>query len=143
MLKELIMLQVDITLLIVAVTLYILMVTLNKVFFRPVGEILDKRENKIETETSKIKQLATDIEDKTILMENVLKDAKRESLRIKEELIRKGEKIREDIIERTRNESKASFNNKMAELDREISAAEEQLKTEITIFSDKIKDIFI
>ena len=61
----------------------------------------------------------------------------------KEELIKKGEEVREQIITDARENSKKTFKTKMKQLDKEISAAGKKLEQEIEVFSDRIKEIFI
>jgi F0F1-type ATP synthase membrane subunit b/b' len=107
-----------------------------------VGEIINQRESKIEDETNKIESLTLEIEEKTKFIENSLNEAKRESARKKEELIKEGEKVREEILITARENSKNLFESKMKELDDKILNAQEKLESEIKGFSNKIKQVF-
>lgn len=137
------MLNLDSSLFIIVVLVWLLLMVLDKLYFKPVGAVIDKRETKIESETAQIESMSNEIEEKTRNIETVLKDAKKESAKIKEELIKKGEEVREKIAADARKRSKEHFLSKMKDLDIEIAEAEKKLVQEIGIFSDKMKEIFI
>lgn len=137
------MLSLDISLVFVALLVWFLMVVLNKIFFKPVGLVLEQRESKIESESSRIESMTREIEEKAQQVETKLKDAKKESARIKEELIKKGEEAREQLLVKTRIESQKLRETRMNELDAQIVAAEKKLTQEVGVFSEKLKEIFI
>lgn len=103
---------------------------------------MEEREGKIEKDSKEIEDLALEIDEKTDEIEVVLKNARKESMKIKEELIKKGEEVRENILAESREGSKKLFTEKMSELDRELRKSEEQLKEQVDIFSRKIQEIF-
>ncbi len=137
------MLNLDITVIVVAVLVALLMVALNKVYLKPVGQVIEERETKIESETRQLETMTLDVEEKTQHIESLLKDTQKESRKIKEELIKKGETVREQIVAEAREESRSMFDRRMTQLDEEISAAEKSLVKEIGVFSEKIKEIFV
>ena len=124
-------------------TVWFLMVVLNRLYFKPVGRIMAQRESKIQEESSRIDSMTREIEEKTQLIEQTLKDTKKESTQIKGELIKKGETTREQIITDARETSRKHLETKKKELDREIAGAEEKLEKQISVFSEKMKEIFI
>jgi len=136
------MLNLDSSLFVVIALVWILMIVLNKIYFKPVKNVIDEREGKIAFESGKIDKMTQEIEEKTGRIENILREAKWDAAAVKEQIIRQGEEVREKIISDTREESKKNFAERMAELDREIAAAEEKLEQEIDHFSRKIKEIF-
>ncbi len=137
------MLNLDSSLIVVVVLVWLLLMVLDKLYFKPVGKIIGERDTKIKRESAQIDAMTTEIQEKTQHIETVLKDAKRESGKIKEELIKKGEEVREKILADARKRSKELFDSKMKELDGELSEAEKTLEKEIGLFSDKMKEIFI
>ena len=137
------MLNLDYSVLIVMSLVWILMVVLNKIFYRPVGSMLAKREKKVREDGDKLHSLTTDIQNKTDLIEKILKDAKKDSINIREELIQKGEQIREDLIGEARQKSKHIFEQSMDKLAEDINTAEQKLAGEIEEFSRKMKEIFL
>lgn len=137
------MLNLDITLIVVSALVGVLLVVLNKLYFKPVGQIIEERETKIKNETRQLESMTLDVEEKTQHIETILKDTQKESRKIKEELIKKGESVREQIVAEAREDSRTLFDRRMKQLDQEISAAEKSLVQEIGVFSEKIKEIFV
>jgi F-type H+-transporting ATPase subunit b len=137
------MLDLDYSVLIIMSLVWILMVVLNKIFYRPVGNMLAKRENKVREDSEKLQSLTADIQTKTDLIEKILKDAKKDSINIREELIQKGEQIREQLIGDARQKSKHIFDQSMDKLAEDINTAEQELTGEIEEFSRRMKEIFL
>jgi F-type H+-transporting ATPase subunit b len=137
------MLDLDISLIVVSVLVGILMLILNRVYFNPIGQVINQREAKIAGESTQIETNMQTIEEKTRHIEAVLKEAQKDSRGIREELIRKGEEVREQVVQDARENSKKMFKTKMEQLDQQILSAEKALEQEITVFSAKIKEIFI
>jgi len=137
------MLDLDITVVYTIIILWFLLVVLNKIFFKPIGRIINERENKSNTEEAEINRIKGDIESRSAKVESVLKNARKDAVKISEKLITKGEILREELIASTRKEIKENFKNRMVDLDREISDAEIKLKGNIKNFSKKIEEIFI
>jgi F-type H+-transporting ATPase subunit b len=137
------MLNLDISLFFVALLVWLLMLVLNKLYFKPVGQVLEQRESKIVSESSQIESMTREIEEKTQQIEKKLKDARLESARIREELIKKGEEAREQLVIKTRIDSQKLRETRMQELDTQVAAAEEKLTREVGVFSNKLKEIFL
>lgn len=136
------MLDLDITVIYTIVILWILLIILNKIFYKPVGNIIADREKKEKTELSEIERMRSDIDERSARVEITLKKARKESNSISEGIIREGEKARDELVLSTREKSSAEFRIKMDELDKEIADAEVKLKGEIKSFSKKIEEIF-
>lgn len=137
------MLNLDSSVFIVVVLVWLLLMVLDKLYFKPVGKVIDERDAKIKRESNLIDSMTAEMEEKTLHIETTLKDTRKEAAHIKEELIKKGESVREKIVTDAREKSKELFNSKMIQLDREIEDAEKQLADQVTLFSDKLKEIFI
>lgn len=140
---KLTMLSLDTSLFFIIALVWILMIVLNKVYYKPVREVIDQREGKISTETDQIEKMSREIEEKTGKIEDILKETKRDSVTIREGLIKEGERTREKIVTQARDDSKETFAKKMQELEEELAAAEKKLEKEIEVYSKKIKEIFI
>lgn len=133
------MLDLDISVIFISLLILLLMVLLNKIYYRPVGNIIKKREDKIEQDSTRLESMTSEIEEKTLSIEKVLLDTKKETILLKEELIQKGEAVRDQIVEEARKQSKALFEKKMNELDGEISQAEKKMIDEIRLFNQQLK----
>lgn len=137
------MLNLDVSLVFIALLVWFLMTALNRIFFKPAGQIIEDREAKIESESRQIESMTEEIERVTLLLEKKLRDAKKESARIKEELIKKGEETKEQLLSKTKIESQKLLETKMKELDVQIISAQEKLTLEIGMFSNKLAEIFL
>lgn len=137
------MLELNFTIIIVSVLVGFLMVVLNHLYYKPIGQVIEERESKIAAETNQIESNMRNIEEKAQHIEAVLKETQKESGKIREELIIKGEEVRKQLIKEARENSKKMFENKMTQLDEQILMAEKKLEQEISTFSDKIKEIFL
>ncbi|MEN8223480.1 MAG: ATP synthase F0 subunit B [Acidobacteriota bacterium] len=136
------MLDLDITVIYTIIILWSLLVILNKIFYKPVGSIINERETKSETEISEIENMKRNIEERSARIESVMKGARKDSIIVSEDIIKKGEAIREKLLVSTRKKSSEDFKKRMDELDREIVEAEDKLMGEIKNFSKKIEEIF-
>jgi len=137
------MLELNFTLIIVSVMVGFLMVVLNHLFYKPIGQVIAERESKIASEINRIETNVKNIEEKTQRIEAVLKETQKESRKIREQLIITGEEVREHVVQQARENSKKMFEIKMKQLDEQILIAEKKLEQEISTFSDKIKEIFM
>jgi len=133
------MLNLDISILFVSLLILVLMALLNKIYYKPVGNIIKKREDKIQQDSAQLETMTSEIEEKTLSIEQILLDTKKETIRLKEELIQKGEEVRDQIVNGAREQSKVLFEKKMDELDEEISQAEKKLLFEIKTFNQELK----
>jgi len=137
------MLELNFSFVVVFLLVWTLMAVLKRVFFGPVGKIIDEREARINGDSEKLESLIGEIEEKTRRVENMVADARKESSRIREEWIRKGEEFRETLIENARDKSARQFDERMKQLGTEIAAAQKQLESEVAVFSRKIKEAFL
>ncbi len=121
----------------------ILIFFLNKIFFKPIGGIIKEREIKVKSDSDILQNMVDQINDKTALIETELKKARREAGKLKEELIKEGESVKDMIIEETREKTKTLMLKKMSELENTLIDAEKALGKEINTFSEKIKEKFL
>ncbi|MCX6579046.1 MAG: ATP synthase F0 subunit B [Candidatus Aminicenantes bacterium] len=136
------MLNLDNSLFFVALLVWLLMIVLNRIFFKPVGQVIMQRESKIENESNRIESMTREIEEKTQQIEKKLDDAQKKFAAIKEELIKKGEEARKQHLIETRIESQKLFETKMNELDVQVAAAEEKITRGIGILIAKLNESF-
>ena len=137
------MLKLHVSVLVVIALIWLLMIVLNKIYFSPVGKIIAEREDKINRDSGKLESMTAEIEEKTRAIETVLADSRRESLNLQEQLIQKGEAVRDRMITDARQKSKSLFDKRMKQLDTEINRAERKLSGDIETFSRKVRDTFL
>lgn len=137
------MLELNFSFVFIFLLIWGLMFVLNRIYFRPVGRILDEREARVKGDSEKLDSLVREIEEKTRRVEVMIADARNESFRIREGWIRKGEEFRETLIENAREKSTRQFEEQMKRLETEIAAAQKQLESEVSVFSQRIKEAFL
>ncbi len=137
------MLDLDISVIYIIVIIGILLWVLNKIFYKPVGDIINSREEKISKESDEVEKLTKELEIRSDKIEKTLKQAKRDSAKLKDEIIREGEMLRSEMLAKTREEAEKLFTEKMRKLDTDIIEAERKLKSEIETFTEKIERIFV
>src|SRR4030042_2940890 len=125
------MLNLDLSILVITFLVWLLMNILNRIYYRPVGKILQEREKKVEKDSQELESMNRQIAEKTQSIEKILADSKSEAYRMHEELIRKGETICQEIIGESREKSRILFESSIRELDKEINRAEEKLVRDI------------
>ncbi len=137
------MLDINITALYTFILVVVLLMILNKIFFKPIGNIIDKREEKIRTENTRITELEEEISSRSGELESVLKKTKKEARKIRETKIIEGETIRNDMVLKARTEATEMVDGKLADLDSRINEAEIRLVKEIEGYSNLIKEKFL
>lgn len=137
------MLNIDASVLIVIIIVWILLGFLKKIFFTPVGNIIAEREKKNLHDHNRFKQLETEVDKKTQSLENELYKSQLECTKIREEMIEEGNKNKEELIVKTTNEAKALIKKKIDKFKTEIGEAEKKLLHEIKSFSEIIKEKFL
>ena len=119
--------------------LYIL---LTRIFFKPVGNIIDEREAKIAADAQRLRGLTEKVEAHTRDLEKQMDGARQEAQRIREEWSKKGENVRAQALSEAKERSARIMEEKMAELEREVKDAEKALEKEIVVFSEKIRQAY-
>ncbi len=137
------MLELNISLIFISALVGILFLVLNRLYCKPIGQVLEARESKITNDTNLIETNLREIEEKTQHIEAVLKKNQKDSRKTREELIRKGEEVREQLVLNARENSKKRLETQMKQLDEQIVTAEKTLELEISSFSDEIKEKFL
>jgi len=122
---------------------WLLYLVLNRIFFKPVGEIIDARETKITADSQRQAGMMAEIEARTQAVESQLSQARKDARQIKEEWLENGEKIRVKAVAQAKDQSARVLAEKIVELESEIVAAEHVLDKQITAFSEKIRQAYL
>jgi len=136
------MLDLDITLFVILILVWGLMIALNKLFFKPIGDVIEKREKKLFETGELMNKMNSEIEEKTIKIEEELNKAGREIILLREEIIKQGEETKDRAIEKARQEAKLLMEKEMKKLDKEVKVTEEKLEKHIPEYVNLIKKKF-
>lgn len=123
--------------------LWFLYLTLNRFFFKPIGDIIDEREAKAVSDSGRQESLMAEIESRTRSLEDQLERARQDARRIREEWQRNGEKARARVVAEARERSTHVLAEKLTQLDGEIIAAERELAAQVAVFSEKIRQAYL
>ncbi len=137
------MLDLDVSLFVVFALVWLLMMVLDRLFFRPVGRIIDERETRGRRDSEKLAALLAETEKKTLAVETRLREARRHAALAREEWVRRGEAARAAMAESARTEAARKLEAGMARLDGDIAAAEARLRLDVASFSDQIRRAFL
>ncbi len=133
------MLDLDVSLLVVFVLVALLVMALDRLFFRPVGRVIADRESLIRTVDEEYKARLREVEEKTAALENRLKEARSEGLRLQQDLIQQSETLREKMVATAHEQASAQYAEAVSQLDREIEQATRELEGRIQEFADQLK----
>lgn len=120
-----------------------LYLVLTRIFFRPVGKIIDEREAKTDSENERLRGMTTQVEGHARALESRMDQARKDAAQIREEWSRKGESVRAQALAEAKEKAARFMEEKMSELETEVSAAEKTLEKEIAVFSEKIRQAYL
>jgi F0F1-type ATP synthase membrane subunit b/b' len=122
---------------------WLLYLILDRIFFKPIHAIITEREAKVAADSSRQEGMVAEIETRTLAVENLLSQARKDAWRIKEEWFQNGEQIRSRTVAAARENAARILTENIAQLESEITAAEQALEKQIAVFSDKIKQAYL
>ena len=123
--------------------IWFLYFALNRVFFKPVGRIISEREAKIAADAGRQESMVSEIEARTRAVETELGRARKEAQRIKEGWLKDGEEVRGRAVNEARERAARMLAERIAQLEVEIAASERALESQVSLFSDKIKQAYL
>jgi F-type H+-transporting ATPase subunit b len=120
-----------------------LYLVLTHIFFKPVGKIIAEREAKVAADSNRLQGIMNQVEIHTQALETQMAQARKDALQIREEWSKKGESIRALSLSEAKEKAVRIMDEKMSELESEVSAAEKTLEKKIAVFSEKIKQAYL
>ncbi len=126
------MLDVDATILVVIILVWILVLVLSRVFFRPMSRLLDKRRSQLEGDHAATAKALEKYDGDLRRIEGSLKEAKAESANIREKAEIEALKEKGRLLQEVQAECRAQVEKGKAELDAELERLKKELdaKTE-------------
>jgi F-type H+-transporting ATPase subunit b len=122
---------------------WLLYIVLNRIFFKPVGEIIAARETKIAADSQRQENMMAEIETRTQAVESQLLQARQDARQIKEKWLKNGEDIRAKAVSQAKEQVARVLSEKIVELEGEIVAAERTLEKQIAAFSEQIRQAYL
>lgn len=127
----------------ISLLMWTLMLIVKRIFINPVGTVINQRETKIQHETSELAKLSQEIKETYDRIEHSLQSARRESLQIKESILKNAEAERLLLVSQAKETARQMIDKKSEQIEADIKDAALKLNTQIGRFSHELKKIII
>jgi F-type H+-transporting ATPase subunit b len=133
------MLSVDFGLIAIFVIVWILVVVLNRVYFKPIGRIVGKRDKEIESNQKAAQEALEKYEKDLARIEGELKSAKADARKIRERFDQEAQKEKEKIIAEVSRECRAQVEEAKRELGKKVEQLKKELEPQSRDLAEKIE----
>ena len=130
--------DINATLPLMAIQVVILTYLLNTLFFKPVGKVVEKRENFVSTNISEAKKKLAEVEKLEADLLDQLQKARSEAALIVSEAEKDSDKLYQEALDLANNEANASKEKARIEIENQTSSAREQLSKQADDLSELI-----
>ena len=130
--------DINATLPLMAIQVVILTYLLNTLFFKPVGKVVEKRENFVSTNISEAKKKLAEVEKLEADLLDQLQKARSEAAEIVSEAEKDSDKLYQEALDLANNEANASKEKARIEIENQTSSAREQLSKQAEDLSELI-----
>ena len=129
----------DATLPLMAVQVVLLTFILNALFFKPVGRVVEEREDYVLNSQTKAKQKLAEVEKLEADLRSQLKEARKSAQKVITEAEEDSEKLYKEALALANSEANASKENARREINSQRESALNQLKSD----ADKLGDLIV
>jgi len=130
--------DINATLPLMAIQIVALTYLLNSLFFKPVGKVVEKREEFVKSNISQAKIKLQEVEKLEADLLSQLQIARSEALKIVNEAEKDSDKLYQEAIDLATNEANASKEKARLEIENQTSSAREQLYKQADDLSELI-----
>ena len=130
--------DINATLPLMAIQVVVLTYLLNSLFFKPVGKVVEKREEFVRNNITEAKKKIAEVEKLEADLLNQLQEARSEAAKIVTEAENESDKLYQEAIALANNEANASKENARLEIENQTSVAREQLTKQAEDLSELI-----
>ena len=130
--------DINATLPLMAIQVVVLTYLLNSLFFKPVGKVVEKREEYVKNNITAAKNKLAEVEKLEADLLNQLQKARSEAVKIVNEAEQDSEKLYREAIDLANNEANASKEKARLEIENQTSSAREQLSQQAEALSELI-----
>ena len=130
--------DINATLPLMAIQVVVLTYLLNSLFFKPVGKVVEKREEFVRGNFTEAKKKLAEVEKLEADLQNQLLEARSEAAQIVNEAEKDSEKLYKEAIELANSEANTSKENARLEIENQTSSAREQLSQQADALSELI-----
>ena len=130
--------DINATLPLMAIQVVVLTYLLNSLFFKPVGKVVEKREEYVKNNITEAKNKLAEVEKLEADLLNQLQKARSEAVKIVNEAEQDSEKLYQEAIDLANNEANASKEKARLEIENQTSSARKQLLQQADDLSELI-----
>ena len=130
--------DINATLPLMAIQVVVLTYLLNSLFFKPVGKVVEKREEYVKNNITAAKNKLAEVEKLEADLLNQLQKARSEAVKIVNEAEQDSEKLYQEAIDLANNEANASKEKARLEIENQTSSARKQLLQQADDLSELI-----
>ena len=130
--------DINATLPLMAIQVVVLTYLLNSLFFKPVGKVVEKREEYVKNNITTAKNKLAEVEKLEADLLNQLQKARSEAVKIVNEAEQDSEKLYQEAIDLANNEANASKEKARLEIENQTSSARKQLSQQADDLSELI-----
>ena len=130
--------DINATLPLMAIQVVVLTYLLNSLFFKPVGKVVEKREEYVKDNITAAKNKLAEVEKLEADLLNQLQKARSEAVKIVNEAEQDSEKLYQEAIDLANNEANASKEKARLEIENQTSSARKQLSQQADDLSELI-----
>ena len=130
--------DINATLPLMAIQVVALTYILNSLFFKPVGNVVEKREKFVSNNIIEAKNKLSEVKKLEADLLTQLQSARTEAQRIVSEAENESDKLYKEALELANNEAKASKDKARLEIESQTSAARDQLSKQADDLSELI-----
>ena len=129
----------DATLPLMAAQVVLLTYILNALFFKPVGRVVEEREDYVLTSQTEAKQKLAEVERLEADLRNKLKEARKSAQKVVTEAEEDSDRLYKEALALANSEANASKENARREIDSQKESALNKLKSD----ADKLGDLIV
>ena len=130
--------DINATLPLMAIQVVLLTYLLNSLFFKPVGKVVEKREEFVRGNISEAKKKLIEVEKLEADLQNQLLEARSEAAKIVNEAEKDSERLYKEAIESANSEANTIKENARLEIETQTSSARDQLSQQAEALSELI-----
>lgn len=132
------MLSIDLSVIVIFVILWILVLVLTKVYFKPLRRVMGEREDKIQKDLSAARGTMEKYDSALEKIEEDIKMAKIAAREAREKFVGEAQKEKENMIEEVSRECRAQVADARKELDEKVRSLKAELEPKSQDLADRI-----
>lgn len=133
------MLSIDISLIVVILTVWILLALLTRIFFKPLRKIMEERESRVKGNVEGKEEALETFERESLRVEEKLREARAAAQATKEKFQKQALKERERILEKIHRDCRSQVDAAKRRLEMQMKTLKKELASQSTQMAERIE----